>query len=301
MAQGPASAVEMPRATAARTPAALASSAFGGEQCVARASRASTLGFTFPVEIAEVFVKGGQKVKAGDRLVRARDEDFVAQRDLQKIIAESDLEIQRAKATLDQAQVEFQAQEDLVTKNKGTARIEFDRAKAQVVFREVEYELAKREREQQKVQLIARESQLQRYTLRAPFDGEIDSVLVDLGEVKRETDAVLRIVAIDPLWLDVPTPTAETITLALKPGSPAWVLLDVPGEPEVVRGKVIEVGAEADPGSGTRRVRVELGNPRSYPAGLTAWVRFTEPKPDWKPAPRAGEATPSVAGAGVAR
>ena len=49
----------------------------------------------------------------------------------------------------------------------------------------------------------------------------------------------------------------------------------------VGRGKVIEVAAEADPASNTRRVRVELPNPSEHPAGLTAWVRFQPPTGRW--------------------
>lgn len=262
-------------ADSTRTRSAELSRDFQGEQCFTKASHASTLGFPFSIEIAQIYVKGGQHVKMGDPLVRARDEDFVAQRDLQRVIAESDLEVKRAKSTLDQAQVEFAAQEQLLEKNRGASKIEFDRAKAQLEVRSAEYDLAKRELQQQKLTLVQREEQLKRYTISAPFDGIVDSIVVDLGEIKRETDPVLRLVSIDPLWLDVPAPTNLTLTLSLKPGDPAWVLLDAPGDPKVLQGKVIEVGAEADPGSATRRVRVELANPEQRPSGMTAWVRFT--------------------------
>lgn len=269
------------------TPAARAAALFAGEQCFTRASRAATLGFTFPVEIAEVKVRGGQRVKAGDLLVRARDEDVVAQRDLQKVIAESDLEIARARATLDQAEVELAAQEQLKERNRGIAPIEYDRAKATVAVRSAEHELAKLQQRQQRLTLVAREAQLDRYRLRAPFDGIVDSVGVDAGDVKRETDAVLRLVSTEPLWMDVPTPTGLTLEMALKPGDAAWVLLDTPGEPVVRVGRVIEVGAEADPGSSTRRVRVEVANPAGLPSGMTAWVRFSEPGAAWKSRPQA--------------
>lgn len=240
------------------------------------------MSFTFPVEVAEVLVRGGQVVRAGEVLVRARDEDFVAQRDLQRVIAESKLEVERAKASMDQAEVEFQAQEALLARNVGGSKIDFDRARAQLAIRRAEYELARREARQQEIQLQVREAQLERYRLRAPFDGVIDSVVVDVGEVKRETEGVLRVVNIDPLWLDVPTPTAKTLTLRLSPGKPAWVLVDVPGEAQVWMGTVVEVAAEADPSSNTRRVRVELPNPERWPSGLSAWVRFTAPEGAWR-------------------
>jgi multidrug efflux system membrane fusion protein len=148
-------------------------------------------------------------------------------------------------------------------------------------MKKVELEIARIQLEQQKIQLRFREAQLERNYLRAPFDGRVDDVSVDVGEVKKETERVARVVAVNPLWIDVPAPTGQTMTLALKPGDPAWVILDIPGEARVSRGKIIEVGAEADPASNTRRVRVELPNPTEHPAGLTAWVRFQPPTGGW--------------------
>lgn len=251
--------------------------AFQGERGVTRPSRDSTLGFTIPSEIAQVLVKGGAMVKKGEVLVRARDEELRLQRDLQRMLAESDLPVQRAAAAVEQAQVEFDAQEALVEKNKGTSRIELDRSRAQLKARKVDWEIAKHELAQQQVQLAFREEQLKRMTILAPFDGRVDRVTAEVGEVKRDTDPVIRVVSIDPLWIDVKVPTTRTLTTGQRVGDRAWVLLDTPGEPEVTQGTIIELAAEADFGSGTRRVRVEVPNPKQWPAGLAGWVRFAEP------------------------
>jgi hypothetical protein len=56
----------------------------------------------------------------------------------------------------------------------------------------------------------------------------------------------------------------------------------VPAEqPSVFVGKVIEVAADANFGANTRRVRVELSNPRDWPSGVTSYVRFTAPTGEW--------------------
>ncbi|MEX2219597.1 MAG: efflux RND transporter periplasmic adaptor subunit [Phycisphaerales bacterium] len=253
---------------------------FGGEKSVTRSSRDATLAFTFPAEIAEILIRGGEPVKKGDLIIRARDEEYRHQRDLQRLLAETDLEVQKAQASLDQAKVEYDAQ--LHAKSKGGgSKIDIDRAQTAVRLREVELEIAKITYEQQKIQLKFREAQLERNYLRAPFDGRVDDVSVDVGEVKKDSERVARVVSVNPLWIDVPTPTAQTMLLALKPGDPAWVVLDTPGEAAVRKGKVIEVAAEADPASNTRRIRVELPNPQEHPAGLTSWVRFKPPTGEW--------------------
>jgi multidrug efflux system membrane fusion protein len=254
---------------------------FGGEKSVTRPSRDSTLSYTFPVEIAEVVAHGGTKVKKGDLLIKGRDEEYRYQRDLQKLQAESDLDIQKAQAGVDQAKVEYDAQLKIKEKNTAAAPIELERARTTLIARQVDLEIAKRDHLQQNMQLGYRQSQLDRLFLAAPFDGRVDTVSVEVGEVKRETEPVIRVVATDKLWIDVNTPIAQTLNLALKPGERAWVLMDVPGEPRVHVGRIIEVAADANFEAGLRRVRVELDNPADWPSGLTSWVRFTAPTGDW--------------------
>jgi RND family efflux transporter MFP subunit len=263
-------------------PKAINPATFGGEKFITRPSKDSVMSFTFAAEISEILAKGGQSVKKGQPLVRARDEDVRAQRDLAKIMTEVDLDVQKAQYGVDLAQVEFDAQLEVRDKKLApTAKIEFERAKATLAARKVDLEIARHERKQHLLQLAVRQAQLDRLTLNAPFDGTVDDVIVELGQVKRETEPVLRVVNTDPLWIDVPTPTSQTLTLGLKPGDKAWCLLDLPGEAKVWTGKVIEVGAAADPASNTRRVRVELPNPSQWPSGMTAWVRFTPPEGEW--------------------
>lgn len=254
---------------------------FGGIKAVTKASRDSMLSFTFPVEIGKVEVKGGQKVKKGDLLIQGRDDESRLQRDLQKTIAESDLDIQHAQAELDQAQVEFEAQATLRDRKTGGAPIEYERARTVVTIKKVALEIAKLQAVQQKLQLGVRQAQVDRYSLRAPFDGVIDNVLVEVGEVKKETEPILKIVATDPIRMDVNTPTDQTLTLGLKPGDKAWVVLDLPGEPAVLEGRVVEVGAEANFAGQSRRVRVEVTNSGEWPVGPAAWVRFTPPEGEW--------------------
>jgi RND family efflux transporter MFP subunit len=287
LSAGPASGRVQPQASTpptspqtVRSVAELAPS-FGGRKAVTRPSHDSTMSFTYPVEVGEILVKGGQSVKKGDLLVRGRDDEARHQRDLQKLIAESDLEIQRAQAAVDQAKVEVDAHEATLEKNKGIGRIEYDRARTSLTLRQAELAIAKLNRDQQVITLALRQSQLDRFSMLAPFDGRVDKVTADLGEVKRETEPVVRIVSTDPLRVEVTPSTHETLNLNLKPGDKAWVLFDVPGDPVVLVGAVTELAADAEYGADSRRVRVEVANPKDWPSGITAWVRFTPPEGEW--------------------
>ena len=80
---------------------------------------------------------------------------------------------------------------------------------------------------------------------------------------------------------DVPVKTDATIREKLEPGHEAWALLDLPGDPVVLKGKVLYVSSVADAASGTRRVRVEMANPTRWPAATRTRVRFNEPSAEW--------------------
>lgn len=254
---------------------------FGGIKAPVRASRDATLSFTFPAEVSKVVVKGGQRVKQGELLIQSRDDEARAQCELQKSQADSDLDVQKAQTGVDQAQVEFDAQKIMKERKAVGSEIEFERARTVLAARKVELEIAKLQRVQAVIQLKLRQAQLDRFAITAPFSGIVDNVMVEVGEVKKDTEPVLKLVSTDLLWMDVSTPTEQTITLGLKPGDKAWVVLELPGEPAVYLGKVIEVAAEADFTARALRVRVELANASDWPAGIQAWVRFTPPGGEW--------------------
>ena len=111
-------------------------------------------------------------------------------------------------------------------------------------------------------------------------------VACEVGQTANENQPVMRLVDIDALWIDVPVKIGDTISQGLKPGHPAWMLLDLPGPPTILEGKVLYVAPAADSSSGTRRVRVEAMNPDQKPPGTAASVRFTPPESDWNKAER---------------
>jgi multidrug efflux pump subunit AcrA (membrane-fusion protein) len=98
-----------------------------------------------------------------------------------------------------------------------------------------------------------------------------------VGQAVRETDAAVRVVNTDVLSLDANANTDKTIALQLKPGAPAWVLIDLGGRPVLAEGVVKYVSPVANSVSRTQRVRVEVPNPEGWPAGMQARVVFEKP------------------------
>lgn len=247
---------------------------FGGTPAATKPSRDAQMSFPSSTEIQEIPIKGGQRVKKGDLLVRARDAEIRTAIDQQRALAENEWEIQGAEAQKELADIRYK---NLVDSQVFSPE-EFDQRRIEAKTAAVQLEQAKFNKQQQVLRLAQLEAQYERYRLVAPFDGIIDEITADVGQGVTEQDKVLRIVNIDELWLDPTPPTALTLELDLKPGSKAWVLIDLPGRPQLVEGKVIEVSAVADSVSLTRRVRVEIENPKGWPAGTQAVVRFAKPE-----------------------
>jgi RND family efflux transporter MFP subunit len=252
--------------------------AFKGAKADTKPSRDTTMQFPAATEIRELECVGGQHVKKGDVLVRARDSDILASIAQQKDLAENTNEIEAAQKQAALAQFKFDR-----LRNGGTySPTEYREAEINAEVARVQVEQAKRNKTQNELKLKQAQASYERYYLEAPFDGIVEEVMVELGEGVTEQTKVLHLVNIDKLWLDPYADTAETIRLGLKEGSPAWVLVDMPDSPRLVRGRVLYVSPVADSVSQTRRVRVEIDNPEAWPAGTLARVRFTDPGKGWE-------------------
>lgn len=254
---------------------------FGGEKHVTRPSLDATMGFSAATRVTAVLVKVGQEVKEGQLMLRGEDAEELVFVKLQKLRAETDLPVQKASKAADLAKLEYEGLLD--AKNKGAGSpLELGRAKLTWEGAVIDLETAKISQQQEVIQVDRFQARLDKLQLKAPFSGVVDSISADVGQSVSENDKVVRVVNIDPLRIDVPTPTSQTLEQGLKVGDAAWVLMDLPGEPRVHVGKVVGLGAVADSASATRNVRVEVPNPTGIIAGINAWVRFREPAGPWK-------------------
>ncbi len=267
--------------------------AFGGTEWITRPSRDTVMEFSQPLEVAEVAVSGGQSVKRGQLLVRAKDEEVRAAVAAQRVRAANDTEVRNAIANLELARSRFSAAEE-ANRSGALAKAEYDERKIAVQTGEIAVDAARQRQKEEQLRAVQLEEQADRYRIEAPFDGVVDQVFAELGQTLGETRPVVRIVAIDPMWIDVPVETDRTLTARLSEGSPAWTLLDVPGEPVVIPSRVLYVAPTGSAASSTRLVRVEVPNRAQWPAGTRARVRFEPPGPEWtvsgEPGPRGGGA-----------
>ena len=246
---------------------------FGGYKAETRPKLDTTMQFAFATEVREINARGGQRVNKGEVLMKARDAEIVAALEQQRLVAGSDLEVRSAEAALELAEFKF----NQLKAGKNFSPAEFEELRIGASSAMHQRDQAKLNVDRQKLALKQLEGQAERYYLVAPFDGIVEEVMVEIGQGVTEQQKALRLVNIDRLILDAYADTHQTLALSMGKGGKAWVLVDVPGEAAVVEGTIDYVSPVADSVSQTRRVRVEIQNPKGWPAGTQARVRFTDP------------------------
>jgi len=249
-----------------------------GIKGVTRPSQDAVMGFSFPTSVLEVLVSDGDVVAMGSPLVRADDREAHSAVVLQTIRAQSRIDVLAEEKALELAEVELAATKTAFEGGGGSS-IELDRAQLGADTAKLRLEASQQRFQEQQVQLEQLQIRFEKHTVNAPFDGVVESVIVAVGDTVRDSDPAVRVVSVDPLWIDVATPTEQT--MGLKAGDPAWCLVRIGDDLRLMNATIEGISPVADSVTGARRVRVEASNPELLPAGLTVFVRFTEPGDAW--------------------
>jgi len=262
-------------------------SVIGGEwvEDVTAPSQVAELSFERSGKIVEVLVKEGDIVTDGQLIARLDDEAERLQLKQLQAQAEDTIRIDAAEAKFDQAKVDLAEMKELFEAKVAT-QLEYDHSKLDLKIAELSLEMARFQQEQDKLKFREAEAMLKRMSLLSNMNGRVQEVLLKRGECADSRQQVFRLVKIDPLWIDVPVPTAQAIKLKVvsrKAGGAKKSPLAAESRVEVrlggmdspiVAGVVIFKSSEVDAGTDKLIVRVEIPNKDSLAAGLQAWVRF---------------------------
>ena len=181
--------------------------------------------------------------------------------------------IQAAQADLDQKNVDLNKLE----KGKGKGVVtpwELDHAELDVKIAELRLALARFEHKQDQRKYDEARIHVERMNIASPIAGMVEELFIEPGESVNALDEVIRVVRIDPLWIDVPVRRDETLTL--KNGQQADVKFEDKASKviKVIKGRIIHIAAVADAASNTLTVRVEVPNKKHRPAGEHVKVSF---------------------------
>ncbi|MHC4203032.1 MAG: efflux RND transporter periplasmic adaptor subunit [Planctomycetota bacterium] len=230
-----------------------------------------TLSFVQPGRIAEVNIKEGQPVKAGQVLVQ--QDDAVERANLAQLEAASEntLNIQAGEASLAQKQVDLKKLEKAAALNAATA-LEVEHAKLDVKVADLSVKLAVFEHEQAQRKFDEAKIQIDNMSLKSPIDGITEKLEVETGESVNALEDVVRIVQINPLWIETPVPLEKAGDLRY--GDKTRVIFPGPEETSL-EGTIVFIGAVADAASRTLRVRIQVPNRSLRPAGEHVRIVFS--------------------------
>ena len=236
---------------------------------VTRPTYSAMLGFMVPGVVEEISVVPGQAVRSGDPLLRldARAETLRLTL-LDREIANT-IQIRTLQTRINQARLDKERYAQAFDKGAATemevqhAALAYDLSLLALEDEEFRLGSLKHNREE----LLAA---LERMRLVAPHDGYVEDILVERGMTVDRNVQALRLVAIDPMQIDLTLPLEAA--LRLEAGAPVEVLR--PGAAPLA-GTVTQVSRIAVLSNRSLKVRVQAPNPDKYPAGLMLRVRFS--------------------------
>jgi RND family efflux transporter MFP subunit len=244
-----------------------------GVRAITRPSADIVLSFVQPGRIAGVPFKEGDMVKEGEALVRQDDAAEQVQLAQLKAQAEDMTQVRASEASLAQKKVDLEKLEKAAASNAATS-LEVEHARLDVTIAQLSLELARFEHEQAGRKCEEYRIRVGNMQLKSPVDGRVEEVHVEVGESVNALADVVRVVRIDPLWIDAPIPLTQAI--GLKRGMTARVEFLESSGYSAAQGRVISVGAVADAASETLRVRIEIPNKANRPAGEHVLVAFPD-------------------------
>jgi RND family efflux transporter MFP subunit len=243
-------------------------------RAITRPSADVTLSFVQPGRVAKIMRKDGEGIQAGEVLVQL--DDTVEQVALAQIKAASlDItQIQASEASLDQKRLDLKKLEKAAV-IRAVTNLEVEHGQLDVIIAELALKMAVFEHEQAILKFDETQKRVATMRMGSPINGIVEQVTIEVGESVNSLQEVMRIVQIDPLWIDASV--TLPVAMGLKKGQTVQVAFLAPNA-EVVEGRVTYVSAVADAGSGTLVVRIEVPNKSARPAGEHVRVICSSPE-----------------------
>ncbi len=235
---------------------------------VTRPSGDVTLSFVHPGRVTEILADVGVAVKAGQLVSKQDDSEEQKQLESTKADAEDTTEIE-AETTVEAAD-KHSLQNLEQSKVASVTEIDDARLKVDVDAARIKLAIFKRKQNQYKYESSL--AGIDKFHLKTPIDGVVAETMIHVGEVTDgQNMKVMRVVQLDPLWLEVEVPVAQA--RQLKPADPAQVYF-ADSDKKTRPGKVALIFPVGNSGSSTIKVRVEVPNPEKLQSGENVQVTF---------------------------
>lgn len=241
----------------------------GTTACLVTAHSIARIGAAAKGVVDRILVERGDRVKAGQVLVRLESSEETERFALARIRASSEAAVHAAESRYERMRAKADRLSSLVEKNV-MSRADWEEAELDAMASEADLEQAKLDRKIAAQDLEAAQAAKERKIVRAPFDGVVTSRLLSPGELYNEQDPILVLARTDPLFVETFLPVAQRARIQV--GSQLAIQLETG---ETVEGRIVLLDPVLDAATGTFGVRVELPNPdHSILAGQRCRIDF---------------------------
>jgi RND family efflux transporter MFP subunit len=228
--------------------------------------------------IAEIRVKEGDHVKAGDVLLLLDNEITESRLAIARINAEGAGKLMATQAEVDMQGQRFEQLQRLISSGSSNSA-ELAKQKATLAQAQGNHIIAEEEQKSFKLEVRQIEAELKRRILTSPIDGIVVDISKDIAEPvslggARPDDYLVRVVETDRLKSigHVPAMFAR----GLKKGDTLSLRVE-DGAPVVVKGTVEFVSPVIDPATATVRVQLVIDNTaQTLRSGATAQILLTK-------------------------
>ncbi len=236
---------------------------------VSRPMYDAALSFAVPGSVFAIPVKAGQSVKEGDLLMNLDSRAEDSRLELLDSEINSTIKIRTLTTKIEQARLDMRRFADALD-HKAATVMEYQHARLAHTLSALELEAEKFRVAQLRLNREELLAQRDRMYLYAPCNGYVEEVLVERGMAVDRNVPAIRLVAIDPILVELNLPVDKA--RQLKEGAPVEVLQ--PGDGQALPGVIAHVAKIAVLSNRTLKVRVHVPNPQGRPVGLMVTVRF---------------------------
>jgi RND family efflux transporter MFP subunit len=144
--------------------------------------RETTLSAAVPGIIADLPLREGSVVAAGDVVVALRNEQEVIELKRRTLLYQNQAELEAAAARVATRMTEYQSTLQVYEATRSISREELDRKKLEYDLAQAEKQLAEMNKEREKLEKEMAAEALERRLVRTPISGVVASILIEVGE-----------------------------------------------------------------------------------------------------------------------
>ena len=209
-------------------------------------------------QIVEVLANDGDRVEAGDPLVRLRDVDYRERlRQAESGLAVARARVQQAEANLTRVQANLRRIEAMAERNL-TSVADLEAARADFLSAEADLALMRAQLEQAESLVAERAEELAHTVVRAPVSGVVGGRNAEVGQIASGNTPLFVIG--DPSDMIVEVTLTQRMLGYIRPGTSATIVNDAAPE-QVIEAAITRISPFLHPVTRTTTAEIEVGRP----------------------------------------